>query len=147
MRAPRWEINPRTRGRFLVRVMRASYFGSKSILNAFAEAQERNVPVVRNRNVNVEVDSVVFASTTDVLRMSGIGYSEYADVVVRRIRNDSRGFERERYVVNRRRKVADCGNAAAVVVKRDDASNGSWSSAVDGCSCSACAFFCSRRRL
>ena len=91
-----------------VLVIKASYLGSKSILKAFAEAHDRNVPVVRNRNVRVEVDKVVFASATWLVldKMSGIGYNEYAEVVVKRIRNESRGLDNDRYVVNLRRQIA-----------------------------------------
>lgn len=58
IRAPRVETRPRTIGRLRVRDMRASYLGSKNILNALALAEERKVPAVRYKNVSVEVERV-----------------------------------------------------------------------------------------
>ena len=56
--------------------MRASYLGSKSMLRVFAQAQERKVPVVRNRRVKVDVEND--DSTEDAVddKISGIGYKE-----------------------------------------------------------------------
>lgn len=87
----------RTRGLLRVRVMRASYLGSKSMLRVLAEAEVRNVPVVRYASVSVEADKVVVeARLAVVVRMSGMGYKEYAAVLVSTIRKERRGFERER---------------------------------------------------
>ena len=60
-----------------------------------------------------------------------MGYNEYADVVVSKMRKESRGFVRDRYVANLRRRVADWGSNAAAVVNCDDASSGSCASS--GC--------------
>jgi hypothetical protein len=87
----------RTRGLLRVRVMRASYLGSKSIFRVLAEAEERNVPVVRYASVSVEADKVVVVEARlAVVRMSGMGYREYAAVLVSTIRKERRGLERER---------------------------------------------------
>ena len=96
-RAALREMRLRTRGLFLVLVIKASYLGSKSMFSVFAHAQDKKVPVVRNRNVRVEVDRVVWSSgAAEFDSISGMGYSEYADVVVRRMRKESRGFVRDR---------------------------------------------------
>lgn len=117
MNAALFETRLRTSGRFRVRVIKASYFGSKSILRVLAQAHDKNVPVVRKRKVKVEVERVVCSSgAAEVDRISGMGYNEYAEVVVRRIRKESRGFVRERYVANRRLSLADFGNEVAAVV-------------------------------
>lgn len=64
----------RTRGLLRVRVMRASYLGSKSMFRVLAEAEERNVPVVRYASVRVDADKVVVeAKLAVVVRMSGMG--------------------------------------------------------------------------
>jgi hypothetical protein len=77
--------------------MRASYLGSKSMFRVLAEADERNVPVVRYASVRVDAGKVVVeARLAVVVRMSGIGYKEYAAVLVRTIKNERRGFERDR---------------------------------------------------
>jgi hypothetical protein len=88
----------RTRGLLRVRVIRASYLGSKSMLRVLAEAEDRNVPVVRYASVSVEADRVVVveARLAVVVRMSGMGYREYAAVLVSTIRKERRGLERER---------------------------------------------------
>lgn len=124
--AARRDRSLRTSGRLRVRVISASYWGSKSILSVFAQAQDKNVPVVRKRSVKVDVDSVVPEFTEEVAdeRISGMGYREYADVVVRRTRNDRRGFVNERYVASLRRRMAEAGREVAAVVSRDDASKG-----------------------
>lgn len=127
--------------------MRASYLGSKSMLKAFAEAHERKVPDVRKRNVNVEVERVVLLSAIDVVddNRSDMGYREYADVVVRRIKKESRGFESDRYVANFLRHTAVCGRAAAVVASLEEASKGNCSS-FEASVMSCAAFFCCQRR-
>lgn len=64
----------RTRGLLRVRVIRASYLGSKSMFRVFAEAEERKVPVVKYANVRVDADKVVEeARLAVVVRMSGMG--------------------------------------------------------------------------
>lgn len=64
----------RTRGLLHVRLMRASYLGSRSMFRVLAEAQLRNVPVVRYANVSVDADKVsVEARLAVEVRMSGIG--------------------------------------------------------------------------
>lgn len=72
-RAPRVDINPRTKGRFRVRDIMASHLGSYSMLKAFADAAHSAVPVVRNRRVRVESEG---ASVDDGCRSSGTGYRE-----------------------------------------------------------------------
>lgn len=64
----------RTRGLLRVRLIRASYLGSKSMFRVLAEAQVRNVPVARYANVSVDADKVlVEARLAVVVRMSGMG--------------------------------------------------------------------------
>ena len=59
----------------------------------------------------------------DGKRSAGTGYREYAVVVVKTIKKERRGFERERQVVSsRRRDVA--GIVEDKVERRDDASRG-----------------------
>lgn len=106
----------RTSGLLRVRVIRASYFGSKSMFRVLAEAEERKVPVVKYANVRVDADKVVAeARLAVVVRMSGMGYSEYAAVLVSTIRKERRGFERERYVATMRRIEAEDGRFVAAV--------------------------------
>lgn len=114
--AARGEISFRTNGLFRVRVILASCFGSKSMLRVLAHAHDKNVPVVKKRSVRVEVEKE--DSTEDAVneRISGIGYKEYAEVVVSKIKNDSRGLVRDRYVAAVRRKLAEAGKAVAAVV-------------------------------
>ena len=90
------------------------------------------MPVVKKRSVSIEVENEV--STDDAVedKSSGMGYKEYAEVVVRSMRKDNRGFERERNVAILRRKAADAGMAAAAVVSCDEASKGNDSSWPDG---------------
>jgi hypothetical protein len=68
------------------------------MLRVLAEAEERNVPVVRYASVSVEADRVVVVEVrlAVVVRMSGMGYREYAAVLVSTIRKERRGLERER---------------------------------------------------
>lgn len=67
------------------------------MLSVLAEAEERNVPVVRYASVRVDADKVVVeVILAVVVRMSGMGYSENAAVLVRTIRKERRGFERDR---------------------------------------------------
>lgn len=98
--APLFEIKPRTKGRLRVLDMRASDLGSNSMLKALAEAQERKVPVVRKSRVKVEVERLVLVADSIAVavlcRRSGVGYSEYADVVVSTIKNDSRGLDKDK---------------------------------------------------
>ena len=70
------DISFRTSGLFRVRDIIASYLGSMSILRVFADAEDKNVPVVRKRSVKVDVESVVGDRSDVALIMSGIGYSE-----------------------------------------------------------------------
>lgn len=106
----------RTKGLFRVRVIKASYLGSKSILKVLAQAHDKKVPVVRKRRVNVDVDKEVSTAEAVVERMSGMGYKEYAEVVVRRIKKDNRGLVRDRYVAALLRNVAEVGKVVAAVV-------------------------------
>jgi hypothetical protein len=67
------------------------------MLIVFALQHDRNVPIVKYMNVRVEVESVgsgVIAGSS--ARSDEIGYMPYAEVVVRRIRKESRGFVRAR---------------------------------------------------
>lgn len=70
-----------------------------SILKALADAEHNAVPEVRKRSVSVEREDVEVAAGA---RSSGTGYNEYAAVAVRTTRKESRGFDKERYVVKRR---------------------------------------------
>lgn len=143
--AARGEINFRTRGLFRVRVIKASYLGSKSILNVFAQAQDKKVPVVRKSRVRVEVEKEVSTDEAVVERISGIGYKEYAEVVVRRIKKDKRGLVRDKYVAAFLRNVAEVGKEVAAVVNCDEASSGrdsSWEFADASASASAGAGAC-----
>lgn len=114
--AARGEMSFRTKGLFRVRVIKASYLGSKSILKVLAQAHDKKVPVVRKRRVNVDVDKEVSTAEAVVERMSGMGYKEYAEVVVRRIKKDNRGLVRDRYVAALLRNVAEVGKVVAAVV-------------------------------
>ena len=127
--APLLLINPRTSGLFRVRLIMASYFGSKSMLRALAEALQRAVPEVRNTRVKADRDGeVVFVGSS----RAGTGYNEYAADVVRTIRKDSLGFDSERQVVkSRRRDVA--GIAADREERWEDASRGRGLSVCDSC--------------
>lgn len=58
-----------------------------------ADAAESAVPVVRKRSVSVERDG---DAVVEGRRRAGTGYNEYAVVVVRTMRKESRGFERAR---------------------------------------------------
>lgn len=71
-----------------------------SMFKALAEAEHNAVPPVRKTRVRAEREgeTVVEGSST-----AGTGYREYAVAVVSTIRNVSRGFDRDRRVVNRRR--------------------------------------------
>lgn len=99
-----------------MRVIKASYLGSKSMLKVFAQAHDRKVPVVRKRRVMVDVENEVSTDEAVVERMSGMGYNEYAEVVVSRIKKDKRGFVRDKYVAAFLRNVADGGREVAAVV-------------------------------
>lgn len=104
-RAPRGETSPRTRGRLRVRDMSASNFGSNIMFSVLALQQDRNVPTVRYIKVRVEVERVgsgVMAGSR--VSRDEIGYIPYAEVVVRTIRKESRGFVRARYAANLRRR-------------------------------------------
>lgn len=95
------------------------------MFRAFAEAQQRAVPEVRKMRVRAdrEGDAVL-----DGRRSVGTGYNEYAVAVVNTIRNERRGFERERQVVSsRRRDVA--GMVEDKAERREDASRGRGTSA------------------
>jgi hypothetical protein len=61
------------------------------MLNAFADAAQRVVPVVRKRRVSGEREGVAVAE-----RSSGTGYREYEAQAVRTTRMERRGFESER---------------------------------------------------
>ena len=63
------------------------------MLNAFAEAEHKAVPVVRNSRVRVDREGVAVAAGAS---SPGTGYREYAAVAVRTTRKLRRGFERER---------------------------------------------------
>lgn len=102
--APRRDTSPRTRGRFRVRVINASYFGSSIMFSVLALQHDKNVPVVKYMKVKVEVERVgsgVMAGSS--VSRDEIGYIPYADVVVRRMRKDRRGFVNAKYAANVRR--------------------------------------------
>lgn len=83
----------RTNGRFRVRLILASCSGSKSIFRELALAEAKAVPVVRKSNVKVDNDG---DAVVDGRRRAGTGKSEYAVVVVRTMRNDNRGLDKDR---------------------------------------------------
>jgi 5-deoxy-D-glucuronate isomerase len=91
-----------------------------SIFKAFAEDEHNAVPVVRKNNVNVESDGVAVVAGA---KSPGTGYKEYAAVAVRTTRKLSRGFARERYVVNNRRRDL-LGSFDESVASFEDASRG-----------------------
>ena len=95
------------------------------MFRAFAEAQQRAVPEVRKMRVRAdrEGDAVL-----DGRSSVGTGYNEYAVAVVNTIRNERRGFERERQVVSSRRKDV-AGMVEDRVERREDASRGRGASA------------------
>ncbi len=70
--AERGEISFRTRGRFLVRDINASYRCSKSMFNVFAQADDKKVALVRKSKVKVEVEKVL-ADDAVADKISGIG--------------------------------------------------------------------------
>ena len=107
-------------GRFFVRLIFASCWGSSSMLKAFADAEQRAVPVVRNTSVTVErlEDTVA-----DERSAAGTGNSEYAVVVVRTIRKESLGFDNARHVVRRRRNEV-VGRFVDIVESLEEASGG-----------------------
>jgi hypothetical protein len=63
------------------------------MLRVLADAMVKNVPLVRYNHVRVLSDG---AAVTLVLNKAGTGYMEYDAVVVRTIRNASRGFDKAR---------------------------------------------------
>ena len=95
------------------------------MFRAFAEAQQRAVPEVRKMRVRAdrEGDAVL-----DGRSSVGTGYNEYAVAVVNTIRNERRGFERERQVVSSRRKDV-AGMVEDKAERREDASRGRGASA------------------
>lgn len=105
------------------------------MFSALAEAQVRDVPKVRKRSVSADNEGV---SVMDGDSIAGTGYKEYADVVVRTIRKESRGFESARSVL-KRRFIEFLAVASACVVRIEAAS--SW---VSTGSCSAAAAAASR---
>ena len=111
----------RTNGRLRVRVIRASYCGSISILNALADAEVRKVPVVKKRSVIVLRDG---ASVADGSSMAGTGYMPYAAAEVRMMRKVRRGFDKASRAANFRR-TEFFGREEESEVSRDGASGGS----------------------
>jgi hypothetical protein len=135
-KAARLLIRPRTKGLFLVRLILASWAGSKSMLSVFADAMARKVPLVRKPSVRVLRDG---AAVTDVLSRPGTGYMEYEAVVVNTIRKASRGLVRARYVlIVRLRDFEGASDAARESV--EDASGGNWCSASDASDSNASSF-------
>lgn len=75
------------------------------MFSVLALQQDRKVPTVRYIKVKVEVESVgsgVMAGSR--ASRDEIGYIPYAEVVVRTIKKDSRGFVKARYAANLRRR-------------------------------------------
>ena len=100
------------------------------MFNALADAQDKAVPVVRNRSVRVERDG---EAVVEGRSSAGTGYREYAVVVVSTIKTESLGFERARRVVSRRRSDWE-GRDEESVESCEEASggiNGSGSNTVD----------------
>ena len=89
------------------------------MFRALADAQVRDVPNVRKRSVSALRDGV---SVMDGDSIAGTGYKEYADVVVRTIRKESRGFESASKVL-KRRFIEFFAVASACVVRIDAASS------------------------
>lgn len=74
------------------------------MFRVFALQHDKNVPVVRYMKVKVEVESVgsgVMAGSS--VNRDDIGYIPYAEVVVRRMRKDSRGLVKAKNAANLRR--------------------------------------------
>lgn len=85
-----------------------------------ADAQVNAVPNVRKTSVNADSDgAAVVVGSSKV----GTGYIAYVAAVVRTIRKESRGFDKARHVVMRRRREA-AGKVAEAVVRREGASGG-----------------------
>lgn len=112
------------------------------MLSALADAQVRDVPNVRKSSVNALREGV---SVIDGDSIAGTGYNEYAEVVVRTMRNESRGFDNASKVLNRR-FMEFFAVASACVVRIDAASSwvrtGSCDSAAAASRFSRCLFLC-----
>jgi hypothetical protein len=94
------------------------------MLRALALADERPVPTVRKRRVSaLRLGVSVIAGE----RRVGTGYSEYAEVAVRTIMNERRGFESARRVESWRRSELT-GKRADNVVSFEGASGGNAAS-------------------
>ena len=93
-------------GRLRVRLIFASCSGSKIMLSAFADAEHSAVPVVRSAKVIADSEGEV---VVDGKRRAGTGYKEYAAAVVSTMRNERRGFARDRQVVSNR--LSDVGGS------------------------------------
>ena len=90
------------------------------MFRAFAEAQQRAVPEVRKMRVRADKEG---DAVLDGRSSVGTGYNEYAVAVVNTIRNERRGLERERQVMNSRRKDV-AGMVKDNAERREDASSG-----------------------
>lgn len=97
----------------------ASHFGSYNMFSALAEAQVSDVPNVRKRRVSALNDGV---SVIDGESIAGTGYREYAEVVVKTMRKESRGFESARRV-EKSRFIEFSFIAADAVVSTEAASS------------------------
>ncbi len=96
-----------------------------SMFKALADAQVKAVPEVRKSRVRADREGAAVVAGS---RRVGTGYIAYVAAVVRTIRKESRGLERARHVVRRRRRDA-AGSVAEAVVKREGASGGRGTSA------------------
>jgi hypothetical protein len=111
------------------------------MFSVLALQQERKVPAVRYIKVRVEVESVgsgVMAGSS--VSRDEIGYIPYAEVVVRTIKKDSRGFVRARYAANLRRREV----VGSVDEKFDNCAEASSGRLCSGC---AVASFSSFKRF
>lgn len=110
------------------------------MLRAFALAEQRAVPVVRNSKVN---GLRLGVSVMVGMSISGTGYSAYGAMAVSTTSTVSRGLERERNVERvRRNEWAGC--AAATFVRMVEAFAGRVPSSVDGASALVVSLACFR---
>jgi len=97
------------------------------MFRVFAHAQLSAVPVIRLRSVKGE------SSIADAMGVTATGNKEYAVVVVKTIRKESRGLDKERYVKKRCFREF-CGKAEEIEESREEASSGIGTSSSGGSS-------------
>lgn len=106
------------------------------MFKVLADAEVSAVPAVKKTSVSADNDGEAVISGSSSV---GTGYSEYVVAVVRTIRKESRGFESERHVVNRRRSE-EAGREEESAESWADASSGSGVSEVEDDSTAAASF-------